>query len=123
MTDEGFSFCGGTQSYDIGQGDAWLVRTDINGTITWNHTIGDTFGNTAVAFVYEGNETYTIAGKTLRQGESYEDIWIFKLQVLMITPTINPTEPNSYPAIIFATSAMLLTVFIRFLIKNKKLKI
>ncbi|MBY8994168.1 MAG: hypothetical protein KGD59_06425 [Candidatus Heimdallarchaeota archaeon] len=45
MADYGFTFVGGTHSYDIEQGDIWLVRTDVDGNVLWNHTMGDEYGN------------------------------------------------------------------------------
>ena len=55
MSDGGFVFLGATHSFDIGQGDIWLVRTYANGSIMWNHTIATPYGENGGSFVYEGN--------------------------------------------------------------------
>ncbi|MFW9949862.1 MAG: hypothetical protein ACFFKA_07040 [Candidatus Thorarchaeota archaeon] len=81
MNDHGYTIAGSTHSFDVGNGDAWLIRTDLNGEIVWNHTIGDSYGNSAASFVYEGNNTYTVMGSTYTSGIGFQDTWIFKVQI------------------------------------------
>lgn len=95
MADGGFTIGGGTHSYDVGNGDAWILRTDENGTLLWNHTIGDPYGNGMTSLVYDGSNTYTCAGGTLRFGEAFSDIWVFKCHIVIIPPTTTPTTPTS----------------------------
>jgi hypothetical protein len=86
MPDGGFTFVGSTHSFDIGQGDIWLVRTYANGSILWNHTIATPYGENGVSFVYEGNNTYTIAGHHHPVGMPGSVIWLLKVQVNIIPP-------------------------------------
>ena len=88
----GFVFVGCTHSYDLGQGDIWLVRTLSNGSILWNHTIATPYGENGVSFVYEGNGTYTIAGHHNPEGEVGSVIWLMKVKVNINPPEINPPE-------------------------------
>ncbi|NHJ48430.1 MAG: hypothetical protein FK733_11660 [Asgard group archaeon] len=117
MPDGGFTIAGSTHSFDVGNGDAWLVRTNGTGTIIWNHTVGDPYGNGACAFVYEGNNTYVVAGSTHRVGESFGEIWLFKARVEVVptTPTPSTTETNSLPGFLSIVGILALTtVIIRF---------
>jgi hypothetical protein len=89
LPDRSFTFVGSTHSYDIGNGDLWLVRLDANGNLIWNHTVGDPYGNSGASFVYEGNSTYTCAGTTNPVGETYSDLWVLKVQVATIKTNNN----------------------------------
>ena len=81
MSDGGFTLMGSTHSFDIGGGDAWIVRIDSNGEILWEETIGDPYGNGIASFLYLGNDTYVAAGSTYSVGSMYQDLWVFKFQV------------------------------------------
>ncbi len=84
MSDGGFTFVGSTQSYDVGQGDMWLLRAYENGTVVWNHSIGTTQGDSGYTFVSEGNDVYTLAGITRSLGTSDPNVWLLKVNVSMI---------------------------------------
>jgi hypothetical protein len=86
MPDGGYVFVGATHSFDIGQGDIWLVRTYANGSIIWNHTIATPYGENGVSFVYEGNGIYTIAGHHNPVGMPGSVIWLLKAKVNIIPP-------------------------------------
>ncbi|NHJ38413.1 MAG: hypothetical protein FK731_00165 [Asgard group archaeon] len=118
MADGGFTIAGSTHSFDIGNGDAWLIRTDENGTMLWNHTAGDSYGNSACAFVFEGNNTYTVVGSTHRVGEIFGDIWLFKAYIAII-PTTSPTESTTLPGVIFIIGFILITTLIQRIHKRK----
>ena len=94
MSDHGYTIAGSTHSFDAGNGDAWLICTDLNGEIVWNHTIGDIYGNSAASFFYEGNDTYTVVGSTHKLGSEFEDIWIFKVQINTISVTPQDLIPG-----------------------------
>jgi hypothetical protein len=86
MPDGGFVFVGATHSFDIGQGDIWLVRTYANGSILWNHTIATPYGENGASFVFEGSGIYTIAGSHHPVGEPGSVIWLMKVRVSIIPP-------------------------------------
>lgn len=91
MPDNGFTIAGTTHSFDIGNGDAWLLRVDSSGNIFWNYTLGDTNGNNAAAFVYEGNDVFTVVGTTLFFEEAFSGVWVFKAKIAPISTTSPPT--------------------------------
>ncbi|MFX1289102.1 MAG: hypothetical protein ACFFFY_11160, partial [Promethearchaeota archaeon] len=93
MSDGGFVFVGSTHSFDIGQGDIWRVRTYMNGSIMWNHTVATPYPENGVSFVYEGNNTYTIAGQHHPVGMPGSVIWLGKVKINVI-PLEEPTPEN-----------------------------
>jgi hypothetical protein len=118
MPDGGFTLMGTTHSFDIGNGDAWIIRIDSDGNLLWNHTIGDPYGNGISAFLYLGNNTYIATGTTHQLGLLYEDVWILKFQVI----TDEPLDPNgTIPGYDFSLSLGIITVLIIFLRKKNKI--
>jgi len=81
MLDGGFTIVGTTHSFDIGQGDGWIIRTDSFGNVIWNLTIGTINGDGLNSLVSLGNGSYVLAGITHEFGEVLSDIWIIKIQV------------------------------------------
>jgi hypothetical protein len=87
MPDGGFAVVGSTHSFDQGNGDLWLLRMAQDGTLLWNHSIGDPYGNSGASFVYEGNNTFVCVGSTIKMGVHFQDIWVMKIHVNIIVPT------------------------------------
>jgi len=81
MSDGGFTLMGSTHSFDVGNGDAWIIRIDSAGDILWEETIGDPYGNGIASFLYLGNNTYVATGSTYSLGSMYQDLWVIKFQV------------------------------------------
>ncbi len=94
MLDGGFAVLGSTHNFGAEQGDAWLLRTDSNGDLSWNFTFGDMFGNSGAAFIFEGDNTFTIAGSTNAEGEPFSDIWALKVRINISTITTTPSSPT-----------------------------
>ncbi|MFW9924679.1 MAG: hypothetical protein ACFFDW_15465 [Candidatus Thorarchaeota archaeon] len=100
MGDGGFTLGGTTHSFDVGNGDLWLIRTDVSGQVLWNHTVGDPYGNGLNSFIYEGNATYSTIGTTNSLGEPFCDIWSTKIYIAIIpenttTPITSPTNSTT----------------------------
>ena len=75
--DGGYIFTGQTDSYDIGEGGIYLVKTDANGTEIWHKTFGEVktiFGH-SVQQVEDGG--YVIAGSDYRDTKSYDVCLIY----------------------------------------------
>jgi predicted secreted protein len=90
MSDGGFTLMGSTHSFDIGGGDAWIIRIDSDGEVLWEETIGDPYGNGVSSFLFLGNNTYIAAGSTYSIGSIYQDLWVFKFQVIIRETNISP---------------------------------
>jgi hypothetical protein len=77
--DSGYIIAGSTQSYGAGGVDVWLVRTDANGNMVWDKTLGragDDWGN-AVQQTTDGG--YIVTGWTDSYGAGYyDDVWLIK---------------------------------------------
>lgn len=95
MSDGGFAVVGITHSFGVGNGDLWLLRMDRNGTLIWNHTVGDPYGNGGASFVYEGNNTFICAGSTLRIGDPFQDMWVVKVHINILSPTNSTANGNN----------------------------
>gem|GEM_PF-1338670 len=77
--DGGYIIAGATLSYgEYGDGDAWLIKTDSNGTEQWNRT----FGGSKLDEAYSVHETmdggYIVAGTTGSFCEECYDVWLVK---------------------------------------------
>ncbi|MFX1495580.1 MAG: hypothetical protein ACFFBZ_14950, partial [Promethearchaeota archaeon] len=76
--DGGFAIVGTTYSYNAGEFDLLLVKTDACGEIQWNRT----YGGMKVDFPYSLIQTvdggFAIAGSTDSYGNGGEDFWLVK---------------------------------------------
>ncbi|TFG11275.1 MAG: hypothetical protein EU535_07435 [Promethearchaeota archaeon] len=81
MSDGGFALIGSTHSFDIGNGDGWIIRIDSSGDIIYNYTIGDPYGNGFSSFFHLGNNTFVATGTTYQVGMVHTDLWVIKFQV------------------------------------------
>jgi hypothetical protein len=90
--DGGYVLAGYTETYGAGVRDAWLVKTDSNGTMQWNQTLGGTLSDVANSLIKTSDGGYAIAGST----DSYEPTRSFFLAKVdnygpkVATPTFNP---------------------------------
>ncbi|MHC1592681.1 MAG: CARDB domain-containing protein, partial [Methermicoccaceae archaeon] len=75
VLDDGYILAGYTTSYGAGAPDAWLIKTDENGTEEWNRTFGKVHSDGARA-VYQTSDGGFILG-----GWAYNsdyDVWLIK---------------------------------------------
>jgi hypothetical protein len=76
--DGGYALAGRTDSYGVGNGDFWLVKTDAAGNMEWNKTCGGTANDGAYALVQTGDGGYALAGYTWSFGAGRYDFWLVK---------------------------------------------
>jgi hypothetical protein len=67
--DEGFALAGFTRSYGVGNSDAWLIKTDRNGTVEWNHSYGGELDDNALHLYQLANGSFALLGY---HGQHYE---------------------------------------------------
>ncbi len=63
--DGGYALCGGTDSFDIGMGDVYLIRTDSYGNLFWNKTFGGASGDSGKAIVEDSDHGLLILGSSM----------------------------------------------------------
>ncbi len=61
-----------------GDANAWIIKTNSNGSIEWNKTFGGNAYDTAYSVQQTGDLGYIIAGYTSSYGAGDEDMWIIK---------------------------------------------
>jgi hypothetical protein len=62
--DGGYVLAGYTETNSSGARDAWLVKTDSNGNMQWNQTLGGTSADVANSLITTSDGGYAIAGST-----------------------------------------------------------
>jgi predicted secreted protein len=69
---------GCTDSYGIGKGDAWMVKTNADGEEEWNRTFGGPSDDEGMAVVETSDGGFIIAGRTDSYGVGGYDGWLIK---------------------------------------------
>jgi hypothetical protein len=76
-SDGGYIITGVTSSYGDGDADAWLIKTDDNGTQQWYKTFGGPKNDIAKSILQTNDGGYILAGGYSTGGSSYE-AWLIK---------------------------------------------
>ena len=77
-SDGGYVMAGQTNSFGSGEADAWLVKTDADGTEIWNRTFGGALIDLASSVVQTSDGGYVLAGQTSSFGSGEADAWLIK---------------------------------------------
>ena len=80
--DGGYALAGYTLSFDAGQSDFWLVKTDASGNMMWNQTYGGTTNDVAYSVVQTFDGGYALVGYTNSSGAGNWDFWLVKTDSL-----------------------------------------
>jgi hypothetical protein len=81
-SDGGYALAGHTWSYDAGNNDVWLVKTDAFGNMEWNQTYGGTGDDAAYSLVATSDGGYAIAGIWGCDSAGRRDFWLVKIDSL-----------------------------------------
>jgi uncharacterized delta-60 repeat protein len=76
-SDGGYIIAGSTYSYGAGMSDAWLIRTDTDGSKIWDYTFGGEYTDDACAVQQTSDGGYILAG-SIGDASGYSDIWLIK---------------------------------------------
>lgn len=107
-SDEGYALAGQTYSFDVGQGDFWLVKTDAEGNMEWNRTYGGKNIEIAHSLVEVSDGGYALAGKTTSFGAGSSDFWLVKTDAQGI-----PEFPSWATLIVTLTAVLVVAVIYR----------
>jgi len=78
-SDGGYIVVGETTSSGAGNADAWVIKLDANGNVTWQKTYGGTGDDYAYAIQQTQDLGYIVAAETNSFGAGSSDVWVFKL--------------------------------------------
>ncbi len=112
-SDGGYAIVGSTMSFGAGGTDFWLIRTDSNGVMQWNQTLGGAGFDEGQYIAVTPNGVYAIAGVTMSfgQAEGECDGWLIETNAFdPATPTAAPAhltvQQASMPAIVVLSLAL-----------------
>jgi len=80
-SDGGFVLAGSTGSFDVANGDFWLVKTDKDGNLEWNQSYGGYGEDTCYALIQTVDGGYALAGSTMNYGAGGHGMWLVKTDV------------------------------------------
>ena len=77
-SEAGYIIAGYTDSYGAGGRDAWLIKTDSSGDLSWNKTFGGSGTDRGSSVRQTSDGGYIIAGYTYSYGAGSSDVWLIK---------------------------------------------
>ncbi len=85
--DNGYAIIGTTGSYGWHGGtDAWLIKTDSQGNMEWDLSLGDSGYDNGYSLVLNSDGSYTVAGNV--HWEEYSRMWIAKIGNTNFSPPV-----------------------------------
>lgn len=70
---------GTTRSYGAGDNDAWIVKINGDGYISWQKTYGGSGADEGLHFTAAGNQGCVISGYSTSEDNGDKDIWVLRL--------------------------------------------
>ncbi|MFC1543114.1 leucine-rich repeat domain-containing protein [Candidatus Neomarinimicrobiota bacterium] len=77
-SDGGYILAGETESSGAGDADAWLIKTDASGVLSWAKTYGGSDYDNAISVQQTSEGGYILAGQTDSYGAGGSDAWLVK---------------------------------------------
>jgi len=79
-SDGGYIVAGSTKSFGAGYYDAWVLKLDSTGDVSWQKSYGGDKSDYAYSIQQTTDGGYIVAGRTKSFGAGDNDIWILKLE-------------------------------------------
>jgi hypothetical protein len=79
-SDSGYIISGTTNSYSVGNSDAYLIKTDANGAAIWMKTMGGNFLEDGYDVDQTTDGGYIVSGRTASFGSGNYDAWLVKIE-------------------------------------------
>ena len=97
-TDGGYAITGVTVTLN-GTGNAFLIKTDANGNMSWNQTYTSSDENVLYSIVQVNDGGYALAGYT-NSSSTYQDFWLLKTDEngTVPSPTVSPSPTVVSPS-------------------------
>lgn len=77
--DDGFIIAGETNSFNSGNFDVYLIRTDINGDTIWTRTYGGASDDYGYSVCQTFDSGFVVAGYTRSFGAGYDDFYVLRI--------------------------------------------
>ncbi|AFH49632.1 PKD repeat protein [Ignavibacterium album JCM 16511] len=100
-SDGGFVVTGYTLSFGAGGDDLWIVKTDAQGNLLWNKTLGGAQSDVGYCIKEISDGSLIVAGHTLSFGAGLHDVWLINLA------SVIPVELVSFNAKVTGNSVEL----------------
>ncbi|KQC13784.1 MAG: hypothetical protein APR63_00210 [Desulfuromonas sp. SDB] len=78
-TDSGYIICGYTESSGAGNYDIYLLKTDVNGVLSWTKTLGGTYEDRGKFICQTADNGFILTGLTYSYGAGLSDAFLIKL--------------------------------------------
>lgn len=94
--DGGFLVAGYTLSYGAGSEDMWFVKTDAEGNLLWQKTVGGSSSDVAYSVQQTADGGFIATGYTLSYGAGVHDVWLVKLaaEVTSVSDMAHPLNKS-----------------------------
>jgi len=79
VSDGGYIVAGETYSFGAGGSDAYVLKLDASGNVTWQKTFGGSGKDYAYSIQQVSDGGYIVAGTTASSGAGYDDAYVLKL--------------------------------------------
>ncbi len=92
-TDGGFILGGWSYSFGAGECDFWMVKTDVLGSEEWNLAVGGEGFEHGQSVCQTDDGGFVMTGHTTSFGAGGIDIWLVRLEGLLLSVTMTPLNP------------------------------
>ena len=82
LSDDSFAIAGCTGSFGYAGGDFWLIKTDENGDMLWNHTYGTENPETLSSLIQTFDDGFAMAGYTQTDNDLVSNLLLVRIDNL-----------------------------------------